>query len=167
MPDMRYTLYDTAHFGVTANTSHVLFQVGEGADATHPEDETNARGSGQLPQEEAFRLDYIYTYSETELPEAELHTFWEGSLVEVKVADKTLLKVPLRLTAYTAAFGGHFTQAAAAARTAIGPESFGYRIDPPIEIPGGTRFQVRVLQRNAVAATRDLKLVLDGVLTMP
>lgn len=165
--DLRYILYDTAAVPLAAAQNVILFQNGEGSAAAFVESVTNMRGSGSLPSSEKFVAQMLYCWPETELAEADLHTFWAGALIEIKVLDQTLLKIPARLALYSAAFGGHFTQVAAANRTAIGPEAYGYSLNPSIEIPGATRFSVRFYKNAAAAGIINVKVALDGILTLP
>lgn len=167
MADYHYVLYDTATFATTAPTNHLLFQVGEGVDASHPESITNMRGNASLPTEEKFTLYRIHVWNEQELGEADLFDLTDQALLELRVSDKTLLKIPLRLAISHAGFGGHFTQATAANRVAIGNEGNGFELQTPIELPGGTRFAVRVYQDKAFTSTCRVKVALEGILSMP
>lgn len=167
MADLHYVLYDTATFGTTAGTNHLLFQVGEGVDASHPESITNMRGNGSLPTEESFTLMAIHVWPEQEIGEADLYDLFDRCLLELRVSDKTLLKAPLRLFASHNAWGGQFTQATAANRAVIGVEGNGFTLQNPITIPGGTRFSVRLYQNNAFTSAVYVKVALEGVLTTP
>lgn len=167
MADLHYVLYDTATFGTTAGTNHLLFQVGEGVDASHPESITNMRGNASLPTEEKFTLYRIHVWPEQEIAEADLYKLTDQALLELRVSDKTLIKIPLRLALSHNAWGGHFTQGTAANRVAIGPEGNGFELQNPIDLPGGTRFAVRIYQDKAFTATCRVKVALEGVLSMP
>ena len=167
MPDLDYVLYDTAVFGATANNESVLFQVAQGGDATHTESFTNMRGAGQLPQAEAFSVEWIGVNPDHALVEADIEAIWRGSFLEIRVADLTVLKAPLRLFADQADYQGHFAQAAAANRVIIGLRGEGYALTKPISIPGGTYFRVRVVQGPAVTAGSNMKVNMRGTLTIP
>jgi hypothetical protein len=167
MADYRYVLYDTATFNTSGSTNHILFQVGEGADSSHPEYITNMRGNGALPTEEAFTVQRIHVWNEQEVAEADIFDLTDQSLLELRVSDKTLLKIPLRLALSHVEAGGHFTQATAAARAIIGHTGYGFELPEAITIPGGTRFSVRVYQSNAFNASTRVKVALEGILSMP
>lgn len=167
MADLRYFLYDTAVFGTTAGTEHVLFQVAQGGDATHTEDFTNSRGAGSLPSEERFVCDRIGVFVDAAIADAEVEKVFTGSFLEIRVADKSVFKAPLKVCAGYGGWSGHFTQATAANRALIGPAQGYCHLDIPIEIPGGTAFRVRVYQKTALAAAANVKVVLGGVLSTP
>lgn len=167
--DLDYVLYDTAVFTNVANTEQVLFQVAQGGDATHTESFTNMRGSGALPQEEAFACIRIgVTVDFDTAGEEDYTTVWRGSFLEVRVSDKTVLKAPLALFSAANMYGGHYSQAAAANNAVIGLQGDGLKLDIPITIKGGTAFRVRVVQANATsAASKNMKVWLRGTLTTP
>lgn len=169
MPDYRYVLYDTAAFGTSADTEHVLFQVAQGGDSTHTEDFTNMRGAGALPGEEAFSVDKISVAVDGVhgANEADVAQIWDGAFIEVRVADKTVFKAPARLCAEASAYGGAYTQGTAADATFVGLLGNGYSLDIPIEIPGGTAFRVRLYQDTALTASTQVKVCLHGILTRP
>lgn len=167
MADYRYVLYDTADFGTTAGTNHLLFQIAEGADANHAEYRCNMRGNGVLPSEESFTVERIHVWNNSELPEADVQKLIDGTLLEVRVSDKTVLKIPLRLAISHTAYGGHYTQSTAGNRTIIGLEGEGFALSEPIQINGGVRFSVRVYQRLAMTASEEIVVALEGVLSTP
>lgn len=167
MTDYRYTLYDTADFGNTAGVNHLLFQIAEGADANHAEYRCNMRGNGVLPSEESFLVQKIHVWNNSEIPEADIQKLIDGTLLEIRVSDKTVLKIPLRLAISHTAYGGHYTQATASARTVIGLESNGFEIPEGIQINGGVRFSVRLYQRLSMTATEEIVVALEGVLSTP
>lgn len=165
--DLDFTLYDTAVFGATANAESVLFQLAQGADATHTEAFTNSRGAGQLPQTEQFTCRWIGVRPVHALVEADIEPIWRGSFLEVRIADQTVLKAPLALFAAYAAFGGHFTQAAGANRVMAGLAGTGMELAHDIVIPGGTAYRVRVVQGPAVTAGSNMVVMLRGTLAIP
>ncbi len=168
MADYTATLYDTAVFGTTAGAEHTLFQVAQGGDSTHVEAFTNMRGAGSLPNDEDFRVDEIAVFPDVNASAADLQNMTIGSFLEVRVSDKTVLKAPLAMFMKHAAYGGLYTQATAANEALIGLLGDGYKLPIPIAIPGGTSFRVRIYQGTAMsAASQNLKVALNGVLTMP
>jgi hypothetical protein len=125
------------------------------------------RGGGALPTEESFKLEEVAVFPDQEVAEGDIAKLTQGSLLEIKVSDRSLLKIPLRLAIKYADYGGHFTQATAASRALIGPVGAGYYLDIPIVIPGGTKFVVRILQKTALSASTKVKVVLNGILSRP
>lgn len=167
MPNYRYVLYDTAVFGAAANVESALFQVAQGADATHTKAFTNSRGAGVLPNEETFVCDWIGAYLD-EIPLlADTLNWLMDSYLEFRVSDDTKLLLPLRMVAAKNAFGGTFQLAAAAAQTYHGIANDGYKLSIPIVIPGGTNFRVSIFQGTATAASQNIRVLLDGILTRP
>ena len=169
MPEtIKYVLYDTAEFGASAGVDHELFQVAEGADSTHVEHFTNSRGAGALPPEESFLVEEIQVFPDPDLSQADAQLVWKDSFLEVKVGDRTYLKAPLQLFAASQGFQGHYTQGTAADANMTSMKGEGFKLDPAIEIPGGTKFRVRVYQGTALSgANKSVKVCLIGKLTRP
>lgn len=168
MPDViRYQMYDTAIFSTSLAGEQVLFGVAQGADATHNKGYTNSRGAGSFPQNEKFVIDRIGVFcDENNVLPADLINLWRQSYLEIRVQDVTQWLSPLRSLAYQNAFGGHYSQTAAANGTAVGLMGDGYELDIPIEVAGGAAFKVIVNQGTVLAtATQQIKVVLDGLLT--
>src|SRR5574342_1343053 len=158
--DVKYTLYDTAIFGAAAGEIN-LFQVRENQDATHGETITNMCGPGFLPLGEKFTINQIDVFPETVLAEADLWSFLLLSLFELRVSDKTRLKVPLLMVVGRAGWGGADATTAAAAQAHVGPIGNGYSLQEiPIAIEGGEPFRVRIWQGTATAAARNIKVCL-------
>lgn len=168
MPDYSFHIYDTALFGVTAGTTHTLFQVPQGGDATHVMDFTNMRGAGQFPVNEKFTIRKIMVASESELAEADVTAWYRLSYLKLLRSNhEDLISPLLPLIAY-AGFGGHFTQAAAANRALIGRMGEGYVLTPNISIDGGDAFKIEVFQGVALsAANQRIKVILEGILNSP
>ena len=167
MPDLSYVVYDTAVL-TNAVSDQVLFQVPQGGDATHTESFTNARGAGQFPTGESFSIKKISIFPDVKLVVADEANFILNSFIEIRVSDLTVFKCPLQLCIDRAAFGGAYTQAAAATEAAIGLIGDGYRLENEIDINGGVSFRVRVYGGTALSATgRNVKVALHGVLTLP
>lgn len=163
----RYGLYDTAIFGAVAGVEHTLFQVAQGADAAHIKSFTNSRGAGVLPNEESFSIDWIGAYLD-EIPLlADTANWMMDSYFEFRVSDDTKLLLPLRMIAAKNAWGGSFELAAAAAQSYHGIANDGYNLSIPIVIPGGTGFRATLFQGVATAATQNVRLILNGLLTRP
>lgn len=167
MPDISFVLFDTAVFGVAASDQS-LFQVSMQGDATHTENFTNSRGAGSLPQNEKFTLKEIGVFPETDLLIADIEAMQRGSFIEVIISDVHYMKIPLQLCMKASGYGGHFGQAAAADAALIGVMNDGYKLEIPIEIPGGTQFRIRVVQGTALGvASKNVKVCLIGILSIP
>lgn len=166
MPDYRYDIYDTAVFGAAAATTFDLFQVPQGADATHTESFTNARGSGQFPVKENFLIDWIGVIYDYNTVLADIPKIQVGSFLKVIVNNFEILKAPLARFIANSAYGGHYSQAAAADEAVIGLIGNGYFLDIPILIPGGTQFKVQLFQNLAITAASNMKTVLCGKLSI-
>lgn len=166
MPDYSFVLYDTAPFGASAGTEHVLFQVSQGSDSTHTEAYTNSRGAGQLPTEEKMLVERIHVIVDHNTAIADVPKIFNASFLEIRVSDKTIFKAPLAMLSSFNAYGGHYSQAAAADEAVIGLIGVGYELKIPILIPGGVSFRIRVYQGTAVTAASNLKVALEGTLTM-
>ena len=93
---------------------------------------------------------------------------FKDSFLEVKVGDRTYLKAPLQLFAASQGFQGHYTQGTASDACMMSLKGEGFKLDPSIKIPGGTKFRVRVYQGTALsAANKSVKVCLIGLLTRP
>lgn len=167
MPDYTYTLYDTAVLS-NAVTDQVLFQVSQGADATHTESFTNSRGAGQLPTGESFEVKKISATVDGNWVVADQINWILNSFCEIRVSDLTVFKCPLAYLVDGASFGGLYTQASAAEESAIGYQGDGYELEIPIEIQGGVQFRVRIYGGTALSTTgRNVKITLHGTLSLP
>jgi len=167
MPDLSWVLYDTAQFGTSANTSHELFQVAQGADSTHSEDFTNSPGSGSLPSNQKFIVKAIAVYPEHNIDQAEIAKIFNKSWLQLKVSESVKLKTPLSLLAAPQQFTGHYTQGTAADGNNVSWSGPLFELEIPIEIPGGTQYKVTIMQVVAAAATEQVKCCLIGTLTRP
>lgn len=167
MADFHTTLFDTWQPAAVANAEAILFQTPRGGDATHNERFTNARGAGQLPAEESFLVRKLGVAIDETIPQAELDTAFFGAIMEIRLKDKVVFSSTVRWLIAASAWGGGALQAVAADIDTVGPMGIGLDLDPNITIPGGTRFDVRMVQGAAFAAAQDFKVVLEGVLTTP
>jgi len=165
----RYTLYDTIVFGVAAQGEQALFQVPQGGDVTHTKSFTNMRGAGALPNQEKFSVDKIGVYADfNNLVPADLINIWIGNYLELRVADNSVLLIPLRSAAQYNAYSGHYSQAAAANAALGGLVNDGYALDIPVDIPGGTAMRVNVPQITALSVGAvNVRILLHGILDRP
>lgn len=167
MTDISYVLYDTVVLGTVANTDNSLFQVTQGADATHTELFTNARGSGALPNQEKMVVEKISVIIDTvQTVIADLQKALSNTFVELKVQDFTWFKAPVQLLVDATSWGGTIQLAAAANQNPIGLLGDGYELKIPVLIAGGTPFKVRYFQGTALSAgSFNIKVCLHGTLT--
>lgn len=165
----RYTIYDTIIYGTAVQVEQALFQVPQGGDTLHTKSYTNMRGAGALPNQEKFTVDKVGVYCDfNNLVPADLLNLWRDEYLEVRVADNSVLLIPLRAAAQYNSFGGHFTQTAAANATLGGITNDGYALDIPIEIPGGTAMRVNVPQITVLSvAAVPVRILLHGILDRP
>lgn len=161
------TLFDTWQPAAVAGAEAILFQTPRGGDAAHNDRFTNARGAGQLPADESFECRRVGVMYDEELLQVDADTNVFGALLELRLKDKVVLSAPVRRCVTHSAWGGHFTQAAAATINEAGQIGEGFALDIPVVIPGGARFDVRLVQGAAFAAAQDFKLILEGYLTVP
>lgn len=164
--DLHYILYDTAAFSTVANTEFQLFKTAQGADATHSEAFTNMRASGILPNEEKMIIQKIHLIPDFNTVTADMHKLFLSTFIEIKVSDKTMLKAPAALFVSQAAYGGFYTQAAAANEYLVGLLGDGFDLKKEIPLPGGVSFYVRVVQGTALSTTCNLKVALEGIYTL-
>lgn len=168
MADMSYGLYDTALFGSTANTEHILFQVTQGSTTAATESATNMRGAGSLPQQEQMVVNKVGVFADYNSVTADYQNLWVSSFLEMRVSETRMLWLPLAACAQYNAFQGLYTQGTAANEALIGRIGEGYMLDIPIVLEGGTNFRVRVFQGTALSTTNlGVKVVLHGTLTIP
>lgn len=167
MPDVDWILYDTAPFTNAIAGQLPLFQIPQGGDAVHIEDFCNTPGAGSLPANMNFLIKGIAIYPEPAVLDIDIGPIFNRSYVEIIVADKVMLKVPM---AYLA--GPQQVTGVADAAIAIVSGSATYSGPPfeltiPIPIPGGTPFRVNITQMVATSVTIQVKCLLIGILTRP
>lgn len=169
MTKYRYTLYDSMIFGTAAQAEQPLFQVQQGGDTTHTKSFTNMRGAGSLPNQESFTIDKIGVYMDfLNLVPADLENVWLSNYLELRVADNSVLLIPLRAAAQYNGFNGFYSQAAAANASLGGLVGDGYALDLPILVPGGTALRVNMPQVTALTvASVPVRVLLHGILDRP
>ncbi len=167
MADFHTTLFDTWQPGTTANAEAILFQTPRGGDSTHNERFTNARGAGQLPSEESFLIRKLGVAVDEVIADSELDTAFYGALMEIRLKDKLVFSAPVRWIIAASGWSGFAAQATAADLDSVGPVGDGLLLDPQVQIMGGTRFDVRMVQGAAFGAVQDFKVVLEGILSTP
>lgn len=167
MADFHTTLFDTWQPSTVAFAESILFQTPRGGDATHTERFTNARGAGTLPAEEAFQIDKIGVMLDELVAAADLDTFYFGALLEIRLKDKVVFSSPVMNLFIASSKSGPIGATAGDAVLFTGPQGNGFALSLPISIPGGTRFDVRLVQGAAFAAAVDTKVILFGILTTP
>lgn len=165
--DRHYILWDTIVLGTVPNAESILFQVAQGGDATHTENFTNSRGAGVLPGEEKFLIKRIHLIVDSDILPADIKVWTFGSFLELKVNDKTEIKLPAQLCVSQSAYQGHFVTATLE-KAAVGQIGDGFEIDNPIVVPGATPWRVRFVQGTVLAVgSKNLRCGLEGILTSP
>jgi len=166
MADFHTTLFDTWQPGTTALAEAALFQVPQGGDATHTSNFTNSRGAGQLPAEESFLVKRIGLQLDEMPLYADLSKVLFGGVVEIRIGDKVVFSAPARRLVQASGFLGNTVTASAAAVDAMGFSGDGFTLEVPIVLAGGKRFVVNCKQGVALSTAIDLKVVLEGILTI-
>jgi hypothetical protein len=166
---LAYPLFDTLVMGTAVQVEQALFQVQQGADATHNKSFTNMRGAGSLSNNESFICTKIGVFADFNFTvESDVENIWIGNYLELRVNDQTMIIAPLRLFAQSNGYAGHFTQTAAANDVMGGLQNDGYELVNPIAIPTGTAFRVNVPQVTVLSvASIPLRVVLHGILDRP
>lgn len=159
------TLYDTIPCGTTANTVHTLYQVSEGADATHTKDYTNMRAGGTIHTNERFRIERVSLIVDDNSPVADLNNWFVEGILSIFINDKEVFVSPAQLLVSNSSYGGHYSQGTAADEALIGLVGDGLELRIPLEIVGGNRFRVEYLQGTALSEVVNVKCVLIGTLT--
>lgn len=165
--ELRYDLYDTFPVSATVPNDLQLFKVAQNADNTHTEQYTNMRGAGFLPNNEKFVIDWIGCVIDDAWIQADDFGIFHKSFLLFAVQDQVLLKAPLARFIAHSAYGGFYTQTAAATAALIGLHGSGYLLDKPITLPGGVQFYVRLQQNVAASGTLQLKVIMSGIYTLP
>jgi len=162
----KYTLYDTIVFGTALQGEQKLFQTISGGDTTHSKDFTNMRGSGALPQQEKFTIQKVGVFVDfNNLVQTDIINVWIKNYLEIRIADNSVLLIPLRAAAQYNGFNGFYSQAAAANGVLGGLVGDGYDIDPSIELAGGTPLAVNVPQNTVMTVANVLvRVLLHGIL---
>lgn len=165
MPPVPFWLYDTVVFDTTADVTHTLFQVAQGADALHTKQFTNNRSAGQLPQNESMVIKAVHASVWGEVVEADLPLLFEGNYLVLTLSDETIFQVPLLMCASHNSYGGSIRQTVAANNVAIGLMGKGLMLNPTVDLVGGDSFKIEVFQDNALSAAENMWITLEGVLT--
>jgi len=164
MADRKYVLFDSIDTG-TAAFDTLLFQVASGADATHTETYTNMRGAGSLPGAEKFTLNKISVIVPPSLTPADTAVLFKDSILQFRLLNQVLLWIPLIVAVDYSFHNGFYTLATAANNQVYGNLGEGYTVDPPVDIAGGEKFDVRVKTTTGTSATYRLVIALVGILT--
>jgi len=165
MADVPFGLYDSVVYANSTNQTHTLFQVAQGADATHTRQFTNMRGSGSIPQSEKLVIKSIHAVLWGTVPKADLSDIWEGCTLELIISDENIFRYPLKFFSSLNSYSGAIQEATATDLTFLGLQGSGMMLNPNIILNGGDSFRVDVFQQNAVAVAENMWIVLDGILT--
>jgi len=164
MADRKYVLFDSIDTG-TAAFDTLLFQVASGADPTHSETYTNMRGAGSLPGAEKFTLNKVSLIVPPTLSPSDTNIIFKDSILQFRLLNQVLLWIPLIVAVDYSFHNGFFTLATAANNQVYGNLGEGYVVDPPIDISGGEKFDVRVKTTTPTSLSYRLVVALVGILT--
>lgn len=167
MPDMSYSMYDTAEFDNAADVDFELFQSRQGSTSARTKNVTNSRGDGSLPANEGFRIDKIIIMIEPDVIRTEAELAWRDSYIEILINERSVFLVPLAMCAGHMQWQGEFHEAIATLVDSIGLVGDGYALELPLSIPGGTSFRVTLHQAIATAGAASVKCILKGMLSVP
>lgn len=162
MATIDFVLYDTVVFAAAVPTEFNAFQ-------TLPTDKklSNTRGPGAMPSSESFAIQRIWAYADFAPLEANVGTWFLNSLVEIIESNFTWLQIPLQNILALTEWAGMDASTIAANQAHIAVSNPPYVLDNPIQLLGGKPFTVRVTQGTAAAAASNVKIMLDGILTLP
>lgn len=167
MASLYYPFYDTAPFGLVANTTHNLFQSSLGSGANRTKANTNWIGAGALPDSNSYVIQHVGAYVDDLPDEADILAIWEDTHVEMYINNQTVLLVPLRSIAMGAGFQGAFNEVAASDAFLIGPSGMGLKLEPFLQLGEGVSFRVEIGQVAATTVAIDVKFLMSGILTRP
>lgn len=169
MAILDYPIYDTALFGTTANTTHTLFQSGQGSSSAKGATITNARGSGQFPDRESFKVLRIGVHvDDIGLSDDDIQGLFMGSYLTFNYNNVKVMQAPTYLFSDKNDVQGIKTEASASAFDYFGQSGTGYMLTKPLVIQGGKQFNVEIFQALALDnANMDIKCVLYGELDTP
>lgn len=161
MASQDFVLYDTCIFAAAVPTEFNLFQ-------TLPTDKklSNTRGPGAMQASESFALQRIIAYVDIAPLEANVGTWFLNSLLEIIESNFTWLQIPLQAVLSLSGWQGADASTAAANQAHIAVNNPPYVLDTPIILGPGKPFTVRVTQGTAAAAATNVKILLDGILTI-
>lgn len=164
--DLRYVLYDSL-LTTAAKQDVLLFQVAQGADATHTESFTNMRGAGSLPAQESFTIQKIGVIVPPTIVAADFLAYFMNAFVQIRARDQVVAWVPLPLCLIASSWNGFSNLAAAGGLSAIGNLRDGFDLlDLPLVISGGEKFAARVVLNTAPTVVATLIIALIGKLTI-
>lgn len=169
MAEFTYPLYDTARFGTTANTTHTLFQNGQGSNSGNDKTLTNMRGSGQLPDRESFTLRKIGIHiDDVGLSDDDIHGLFMSSVLTVYYNNVKILQIPAYMASDKNRVSGIKTESTASPFDYFGQDGDGFVLDIPRIIEGGKSFSVELFQALAMDSSNlSIKVVLYGDLSAP
>lgn len=158
------TLFATAIFDTSGNTTHKLFGAAYGTGTGYEAYRTNMRGAGSLPSEENFLVKKISAFVDNITPVADVDNIWYHSYATLFVRDNQVFQAPLSMLIDMAGYSGEFHEASNTALSLIQRLGNGFTLDMPIEIGNGESFRLDIYQGTALSATLDVVLALSGTL---
>jgi len=157
----RYPFYDTARLQTSVGVI-TMFNTAEGNDATHQGQDTNMRVGGNWVESEDVVIDCIKVFRDGAWILNDIPLVYQENYLKVYVAQENVLQLPLSLFIANDSFSGIGLEATQTDAFMIGKQGYGYKLDIPIEVAGGTAFKVEFHQVTAIATANSLvKVVLE------
>lgn len=169
MAKLSYPIYDTIFLSDSAGQLHTLFQQGQGTGTTKTPVYTNARGSGQFPDRETFKVNRFGLHIDgIGFSDDDIAGLFVNSYVTLNYNNVKIFQVPSYLLSDKNAISGIKTEASASAFDYFGQYGDGFVLDNPITIQGGKNFNIEFYQSLAVdTANLNVKLTMFGELDSP
>lgn len=164
MAEMDWVYYDTKDVSTTGNTDISFFANTEGAQLIHI---TNLGSANELPTNEKFEVQEIHVMATPDIEVNDVYELFEEAMIEVKINNNRKLIVPALLCGSNArAYLMTEDQADAATDSFMSPAGGPFKLDIPIIIPGGVKFEVIFRTGTTAAGNGDAIIIaLRGKLT--
>ncbi len=160
---LSYVFYDEATFDTTASEKQ-LFATPLGASG-RTRNITNSPNNSAMKNNESFSIERIRVWLDSIEIIADLEKILPQSYLRVLVKDRELLLLPLALCVGAGGWQGEFHEATNTLARLINFAGEGFKLDIPILIPKGEKFEVYVGQGTALANNTQIKVALLGRLT--
>ena len=160
---LSYVFYDEATFTTSAGELQ-LFATPLGASG-RTRYITNSPNNSSMKNNESFTIERIRVWLDSIEIVADLEKLLPQSYLRVLVKDKEVLILPLALCAGGGAWQGEFHEATNTLGRLINFAGDGFKLDIPIVIPKGEKFELYIGQGTALANAAQIKVALLGRLT--
>lgn len=164
MPEtLSYIFYDEATF-TTAAGELQLFATPQGASG-RTKFITNSPNNSAMKTNESFVIERIRVWLDSIEIVADLEKILPQSYIRILVKDKEVFLAPLAMVQGGGGWLGEFHEAANSLARLINLAGEGFKLDIPIVIPKGEKFEVYIGQGTALANAAQIKCALIGKLT--